>query len=104
MFLFLFFVGRGSALAYSSKLSSQSKSFLNFLRIGKRTSLFVKKYITIYKIFLGKAEGTYLFAKIVTQVFKILFGCENALAYLWKIKLGQEKVFKILANEWMEVG
>jgi hypothetical protein len=69
--------------------------------MGKRTSLFVKKYITIYKFFLGRAEGTYLFAKIITQVFRILFGCENALAYLWKMKLGPEKVFKILANEWM---
>jgi hypothetical protein len=72
--------------------------------MGKRTSLFVKKCITIYNFFLGKAKGTYFFAKIITQVFRILFGRENALAYLWKIKLGQEKVFKILANEWMEVG
>ena len=48
--------------------------------MGKRSSLFVKKYITIYKIFLGTAEGTYLFAKIITQVLKILFGRENALA------------------------
>jgi hypothetical protein len=69
--------------------------------MGKHTSLFVKNISQFIKNFLGTTEGTYLFAKIITQVFIILFGCENALAYLWKMKLGQEKVFKILANEWM---